>query len=339
MTERLSRDLVSVYRRKSVPHPGNYLLRVREAIETYEREGEPERPRSSTGRPGGLVYLYDLPTIIVPDLHARMDFFLHVMFFRPDNGPPVIERLADGSLQVVCVGDGFHAEARAADRWKRAYHEYLGNYERHRAMDAEMRESLGLMEMVMAVKTAIPKTFHFLKGNHENIANENGEGNYSFGKFAYEGDMVTRYVLQFLGREFLETYYRFEKELPVLAVGADFLVTHAEPRTFYPREMVIDYYEYPEVIYGLTWTANDAADEGSVETMLRYYLADRYTPESRIFGGHRPVPGLYHLRAGGKYVQIHNPDKFIVARMNGTGIDVDRDVLEIPYDNSIVTGR
>ena len=40
--------------------------------------------------------------------------------------------------------------------------------------------------------------------------------------------------------------------------------------------------------------------------MLEHYLTD---PETGIyFGGHRPVSNRYLLRAGKKYIQIHNPE-------------------------------
>lgn len=77
--------------------------------------------------------------------------------------------------------------------------------------------------------------------------------------------MVTLYIKKFYGKEFLSQYYAFEKKLPVLAAGKNFLVSHAEPESFYPEYMVINYHSYPEVIYGLTWTANEAAEEGSVK--------------------------------------------------------------------------
>jgi hypothetical protein len=330
--------LRGIYHRTGRPDSNDYSEVINKAIDAFLAEGEPVRPRASDGRPGGLIQLSDVQTIIVPDLHARMDFFIHVMNFETNDGKRVFQGLADGTVQVVCVGDGFHAEGRAVERWRNALDEYLGDYRKHRNMDQEMRESMGLMEMVMRVKTAYPDTFYFLKGNHENIANENGEGNYPFGKFAYEGEMVTGYVTKFFGDEFLDLYYRFEKQLPVMAVGKGFMVTHAEPKSFYPREMVINYYDYPEVIYGLTWTANDAAEEGSVETTLRYYLGDGYSENSHLFGGHRPVPRRYLLRAGGKYVQIHNPDKFIVAYIAEGDIEIDRDVIEIPYNKKLMEG-
>ncbi len=335
----LEERLFKIFYRKKIPERENLLIKIREVSKVLNSEDSNYRPQSSENRPGGLVLLRDLPTIVVPDLHARMDFFLHIMFFNLQTEKTVLRELADENIQVVCVGDGFHSESRAINRWQKAAKEYMNSYKDHRNMDEEMRESFGLMEMVMEVKTSFPHLFHFLKGNHENIANEYGDGNYPFRKFVYEGEMVTLYIKKFYGKEFLSQYYAFEKKLPVLAAGKNFLVSHAEPESFYPEYMVINYHSYPEVIYGLTWTANEAAEEGSVKKMLRAYLGSRYNEKSLIFGGHRPVTDLYNLRAEEQYVQIHNPNKYIIAWLKGGNIDLERDVLEIPPNKKIIHGQ
>jgi hypothetical protein len=197
-------------------------------------------------------------------------------------------------------------------------------------MDEEMAESLGVMEMVMEVKSAFPRVFHFLKGNHENVANEQGNGNYPFRKYAYEGPMVAEYVRKFYGEEFFETYYDFEKNLPLFGIGRNFLISHAEPSEFFDRESILEYRNRPDVVEGLTWTANDEADDDSVSSMIEYYLEEEVWDEAYYFGGHRPVNGRFAQRAEGKYVQIHNPDRFIVALLHpDQSIELERDVREV----------
>ncbi len=333
--EELKRRLRAIFEREAPPQAEDYREILDKVNGVLDEEDTTYRPRSSTGRPGGLVYLRaDLPAVIVPDLHARMDFLLHVLQFRYDGSRTVMQGLASGKLQVLCVGDGFHAEGRAADRWKAAFVEFRAGYKEHRHMDEEMRESLGLMEMVMETKTRYPALFHFLKGNHENITNEEGEGNYPFGKFAYEGEMVTAYITKFYGEEFLQSYSRFEKRLPLLAVGRNFLVSHAEPRTYYSREMIIDCYMNPEVIYDLTWTADDEAEEGSVQRMLDSYLDNAWRDGAYYFGGHRTIKNLYNLRANARYVQFHNPQKHIIAFLGqDRAIDIENDILELTKED------
>lgn len=325
----LKKRLDSILQREMVPGGEVYLQKVLDVTEVLAQEDELIRPKDIQRHPGGLIRLMNIPTIIVPDLHARMDFFLHIMDFKLHGEKTVAEELSDRTLQVLCVGDGFHAEGRGALRWRSAFQEYLGSYRKRENMDEEMRESLGLMEMVMEAKIMFPDVFHFLKGNHENITNEDGEGNYPFGKFAYEGEMVAEYVRKFYGEEFIGSYSVFEKNLPLLAVGSHFLVSHAEPVKYFPEEKVINYRANPDVIYGLTWTADDQAEEGSVEQMLSSYLPDNLEG-TFYFGGHRTIMGLYNLRADGRYIQIHNPEREPIAVTRpGCLFNPDTDILEL----------
>ena len=296
-----------------------------------DNEGEQLRPRDREGRPGGLLYLEpEIPTIVVPDLHARMELVLSVLAYRHGEGELALDGLAAGRMQILCLGDGFHAEGRAAARWQAALEEFKGGYRKHSHMDAEMRESLGVMQMVMVLKRHFPNHFHFLKGNHENIANEQGEGNYPFLKFANEGLMVRIYMEHFYGEEILKVYAEFEKSFPLLAVGGNFLASHAEPAWIIPKQEVIEYRRTPQVVYGLTWTDNEEAEPGSVQQMLEHYLGAEAAATAFHFGGHRPVRGGYNLRSDGRYVQIHDPDRYVVAALPaGQQIDLDRDIREL----------
>lgn len=327
--EDLKQTLVRIFERGTIPEREHYIDLLDKVQYVLLNEDEGVRPRDDDGLPGGLIILRDdLPTVIVPDLHARKDFFLSLMLWEPGTEGSVVSMLEQNRVQVVCVGDGFHAEGRAIERWRCGYEEFSRKYHQHCCMDDEMSESLGVMEMVMETKSVCRDGFHFLKGNHENIANEEGGGNHPFRKYAHEGLMVHDYIVRFYGTDFLESFYRFEKELPLLAVGKNFVVSHAEPARFFSRNDIIGYRKRPEVVEGLTWTANDGAEEGSVQDMLSYFFGEA-ADTAYYFGGHRPVHGLYNLRAGGKYVQIHNPDSFTVALIDGD-IDIDRDIVTIP---------
>jgi hypothetical protein len=321
--------LKEIYKRPDIPEKNAYLKLVEKATSVLHSEPSEYRPAGSNGLAGGLVYLKkDVPTIIVPDIHARMEFILNILFFKPDNNASVIERLYKGTIQIVCLGDGFHAEARAAKRWKDAYEEFTGGYKHHKHMDSEMRESLGLMEMIMELKTAFPPIFHFLKGNHENITNERGEGNYPFYKFSNEGLMVQQYVQRFYGEDFLNKYSSFEKAFPLLTVGKNFIISHAEPVSFFDKSTVIEYRKNPDVIYGLTWTANDSAEDGSVEKMIKYYLPETEYNKAYYFGGHRPVRGKYNRRADGHYIQLHNPAQYSIAYIKvDCDINLEEDII------------
>ncbi len=325
-TDELRCVLQNLHERSSLPEPDVLAEILDAALSTLSDENPAIRPRDHLGRPGGLLLLNpDITTVLVPDLHARTGYIAGLMDM-VINGESVLDSLSAGRLQVLCVGDGFHSEARAARRWKAAWREYQTGFRVHRAMDEEMREGLALMAMVMLLKISVPDRFHFLKGNHENVANVEENGNRPFGKYAMEGQMVRDWFLMFLGSDMLDRWAQFENNLPLLAVGDRFLVSHAEPRRSYSREEMIEYRGNDELIFDFTWTGNDESEEGSVAEMLDIYLGPD-APGALYFGGHRPVKKLYHTRAGGRYVQIHNPDREVVAILeSGRYPDPQRDI-------------
>jgi hypothetical protein len=325
----LRETLSEIRLRGGLPERGAYQNLLECAITVLEHEDAAVRPPDSTLLPGGLLRLKTgIPTLVIPDLHARTDFFMHVMDWRVSESSTVLEALERDELQILCLGDGFHSEKRGQLRWLDAFREYSHGYRKHKQMDREMGESFALMEMVMQCKRAFRQNFHFLKGNHENILNEEGHGNHPFRKYSYEGEMVREFVLKFYGSEFLEVYALFEKSLPLFAVGGNFLASHSEPLSFFSEDDLIETRSRPDVILGLTWTDNDASGEGTVAAMLDHYLPG--VEDTVYFGGHRPVPGLYRYRALNRYIQIHNPDKEIIALVeSGRRFDADTDIREI----------
>jgi hypothetical protein len=327
----LAEKLREYYRSSEPPEREAYLETLRDVLEILGTEPETVRPADPEGRPGGLVSLdRGLPTIVVPDIHARMDFLLSVLAWEAEAGRKTIDLLAEGRLQIVCVGDGVHSEGRGARRWRAALDEFQEEYRVHESMDAEMRESLGVMGMVMELKRSFPGRFHFLKGNHENITNERGSGNFPFRKFALEGVMTLDYMERFYGEEVVMAYALFEKALPLLAVGRGFLISHAEPGSFYDRPSIVAYRQHPDVVSGLTWTDNDEAERGSVQRMLDCYLGEEEGSHGWYFTGHRPVSGHFRLRAGGRLVQIHDPERFMIAHLPAAAeIDPRKNVFTI----------
>ena len=312
------------------------------ALAVLYNEKSPTRPLDIEERPGGLVYLRpDLPTVIVPDIHARVDLVLSVLSLSllPWGVPgALIDALSDESAQLLFLGDYVHAEARAARRWLIAFEEFQDDYSRHSAIDQEMAESLAVVRLIALLKSRFPPLVHCLKGNHENIANEHRDGNIPFGKFAYEGAMVAEYMRRFYPSVF-DLLYDFEKALPLVAVGPGFTAGHAEPARFFGKEEIINHRRDPEVVAGLTWTANDAAASGSVAEMLTALLPERAAHTALYFGGHRPIKGLYNLRAEGRYVQLHNPDRFVAAVIpTERSFELDGDIIEVPQSRAVVDG-
>lgn len=330
----LTREIESRIDRKAPPPAAELAEDMAAACEVLEGEAPERRPRDDADRSGGVIRLLpDIPTVVLPDIHARIDLLVKAMITSfPEHGieDPLLMAIDAGRAQLVMVGDYVHGEARVRDRWAAAYGEFLDGYRRREAMDAEMYESLTSLQIVSLLKRAYPEHVHGLKGNHENIANEEGNGNHAFGKFANEGAIVADYMDRFYAGEAFDGVYRFEHDLPLLAVGESFVVTHAEPLEFFTFDEIRTYRDRPEVVEGLTWTDNGAAAPGSVAETVAHMLPEVPSQDAIHLGGHRPVSGLYALRAEGQYVQFHNPGRLIAALPPRTrSFDPESDIVEL----------
>ena len=305
---------------------------VARALDTLDAESPDVRPLDGQSRPGGLVRLpRGLPAVIVPDIHARPRFVKAAMdmaFSGPAGGVTALDALSAGDLCVVFLGDAFHSERRGFERWVDAYREYLAGTVASGAMEAEMTEGLAAMTMALELKIAFPDRVHFLKGNHENVLNEEGRGNHPFGKFVEEGLLTRAWFQDRYGEETLELYAALERSLPVCLTGDRFMASHAEPARPYSVREVVESRSSPEVVEGLTWTGNDQSMEGSVESMLRAFLPG--VAGARYFAGHRAVVGGFALRAGGLFVQLHDPDAYRVACVPADrDFDASRDIRSL----------
>lgn len=304
--------------------------RLEAVVHVLTTEPREWRPEDSEGRPGGIVLLRpDIPALIVPDLHGRSDYLPDLLRF-PFNDQTVYERLRTGSIQIVCVGDGMHSERRGKERWLTAFQEYKNSFEDCPAMTREMTENFQTMSMVMKLKTAFPKSFHFLKGNHENILDEEGNGNHPFAKFVAEGPMTAYYVRKFYGETFLRHYDRFEKNLPLLARGGSFVITHAQPKSAYPINDIINFRNRPEITEGLTWTRQDKADPAAIPAMLKELVGDS-NAEKRWFCGHTSLKNRFRYRPEISLVEIHNPNlRTIVIVDPHQTFDPEKHILDLP---------
>jgi hypothetical protein len=317
---------------RKLPARRELATAVEAATAVLEAEDSRLRPRDSSGRPGGLLLLPELPTVLVPDLHARPAFLASVFGWRPPGMKGSLASLLEsGEASLVCLGDLFHSEAGGArDRWMRAFREYSSAWASRSVMDEEMARALAVARIVLEAKSAFPGHFHCLKGNHDNITDEEGRGDHSFYKFAAEGEMVASWFRATYGTRLQGLYREFELGLPILALGKRFAASHAEPAFTLTREDVVEYRTRPDVVEALIWTPNDEAMPGSVARSLNALFGDGGAEGVLWFAGHRPVAGGYGLRAGGRFVQFHEPGSRRVAFLEpGRDPDPDRDIVDL----------
>ena len=80
--ENVESRLIEIYKRKSLPSAQYYLTVLEKVIPILKNENLNIRPYSDSGLPGGLISLkHNVPTVIIPDIHARVDFLLSVLLF------------------------------------------------------------------------------------------------------------------------------------------------------------------------------------------------------------------------------------------------------------------
>ncbi|MBP5158218.1 MAG: hypothetical protein ILP18_10155 [Treponema sp.] len=359
---------------------------LNDVLAVLRNEAPSYRPLARNGEVGGLLDFTKkrLPVVVVPDLHARPEFLERLLSWK--NGE-LLNALNEGRCIAVCVGDGVHSErygdvVRAErmndpdeewkddyDRWKESYDAWFewksGSLntedwvkgERGDSMREEMRLCLATVMAVMELKIAFPEHFHFLKGNHENILNMEGEGDHAFRKFAMEGEMVKDFMQELYDDEdngdednvnaVLKLMRDYETSLPIVAAFDHFCVSHAEPeRVFrrdepeqpargFGRDEIINYHDEAlrdDVVLAFTWTPNEVAEEGSVASIFAELTGGQ--PEKALwFGGHRPVEGKYALWQDGQYVQIHNPNEMNVAYVSARRpFDVTKDIHSLGGD-------
>lgn len=286
-----------------------------EVSSLLEKEPSEYRPLDDKGEAGSLIELKkELPVIIVPDIHGRPDFIKNILEYKLSDevgfssSMTVRKALEKQKVYVVCVGDAIHSEL-TKERWKKIHEECeKGNFTSDLMME-EMEGNIHALSMIMRLKLEFPENFHFIKGNHENILNMTGEGDYSFIKYADEGEDCRNFIESYYGEDILYLIHYYEKLLPLVVCSqeANCVVSHAEPANFYLKGEIINGHRYPEVVAGLTWTKNNQVTEKTALFLMKNLLKPEMAEQGFYFAGHRPVENKYALRQGGRFVQLHNP--------------------------------
>jgi len=256
---------------------------------------------------GGIARLDQrLRTLVVPDLHARRDYLVRVLGSRDvKTGARYLDLVRRGELQVVLLGDGMHAEGRAAGRWAQADRRPNG-----RAMRREAAESLGTMKLVMELKAAHPAHFHYLKGNHDNILDERRHGNWPVSKYAErhgEGALLKQLIRRRFGDGFLERYHEFERRLPLVAVGSGFALAHSGPGQVVPRRAIQR--RQARAVESFTWT-DLTHDPRRQDRLARQQLRELGVPDGFFLAGHRPTR---RVRQQGSFFQLNNERQMFFA--------------------------
>ena len=313
------------------------------ASSILENELTPYRPADTKGKPGSLLELNDLPALIIPDLHARPAFISDILNYKLPfsfcgtddfvfDKITVEQALEEKLINVICVGDAIHTEL-TSDRWACIESEFDKGNHQGTFMAAEMLACLSTLCSVMTLKCMHYENFHFLKGNHENILNETSGGDYAFCKYADEGEMVKTFISEYYGDDVLYLISCWEKALPLVAYGSNYVVSHAEPEAAYTRQQLIDARYDEDVVSGLIWTKNEQVKENTAEKIINNLLESNKAATAFYFAGHRPVYSTYALRQNGRFIQIHNPRCENIALVSNKKIfNPDTDIVGVRHE-------
>jgi predicted phosphodiesterase len=230
----------------------------------------------------GIIRLKpDIDVFVIPDLHGRRKLLMAALMHQDKDGETIIEKLARGKVQVVVLGDLMHTEEE--NRWKEIENEYRQQRFKGQTprMDIEMTDSLGTAAMAMLLKTRFPENFHWIKGNHDNLANSSEKGNQPFAKYSDSGEglLVKEWIEVKIGKDFLNRYAEWENRLPVFAIARNFVASHSEPDRAY-TEKEIDKRE-DRLVEGLTWTRNEGA---YTKEVLKNIFGDKWEEKYYIVG-------------------------------------------------------
>lgn len=251
---------------------------------------------------GGLVQLPgDVPTLILPDLHAQRDY-LTTALSQKIEGKRAFELLQKGKLNVLCLGDVMHSEQRQQRRWLQAEQDYLEGRQ-SLALEAEITESLGLMVMLFELKASYPGHFFLVRGNHEDMDPE-----HPYAKFTRVGEsnLVKAWVHRNWGEKFLGQWANLERNLPLMASGATFVGSHAPPEREVTAEEVRK--RTAAAFRALCWSDNTLWKPGSPEETAFLANCRRFEISAARpwVAGHRKVTeGLFRSQLGGKIIQIN----------------------------------
>lgn len=318
------------------PEEFEYMDFLDKSINSLENESESYRQKNLKNFPGGLLDFsdYQKPVIVVPDIHARAEFLTDLLDFNLKNHLgkeiSVLEALNQNEIKIICVGDGVHSESRGLERWKNAWQDYQNGLYDGKSMREEMKENISTMMIVMSLKNIFTSDFHFLKGNHENVLNENFDGNFSFRKFVMEGEMCFKFFQEVYGDAVLHLISVWEKSLPVFALFKNFCISHAEPLEVYNRKQIVNCFQNPNVIEGLTWTPNDAVKKNTCWETFKNLNPNAEKRNFFYLGGHRPVKEKYNLRQNGTYIQFHNTNQENIAFcIPGKNLNLESDIFSV----------
>jgi hypothetical protein len=297
------------------------------ALDLLERvialmEREPYRLQTRDGRPGGLLRLPGRPApIFVGDLHACIDNLLVVL-----TQNAFLESLLDGSGALIIIGDAVHPDEPGHED--------------------EMDNSMLLMDLIFRLKLRFPERVFYLRGNHDDFADDISKGGVP------QGLLWEKALHDQRGARYRDAMQRLYGVLPYVAVSPQYVCCHAGPPTMkVSRTDLIHVRDKPKLEHQLTHlrlrkpnspTGYGAAD---VHRLCRRLGVPSDTP---LVVGHTPLSPADTVWPNAGGIANHhvlfgaNPQKVGVITRTGNGLlplTYPTEPLLPVYNRLIRTGR
>jgi hypothetical protein len=241
-------------------------------------------------------------TVIVPDVHGRLDFVIEVFYRYP------IE-----DWDIVFSGDILHTETDG-HRWKAITDEFVKTRCFGQDMLDELEASHGSHLIIDGMRKNNPDSVFVVRGNHDDVA-ERLVG--SYGKFSHLGEssLYAAGLKHFFRAEY-QAYLQYEKTIPYIYIGNGFIVSHTVPQRAYTLDQVIC--DNSKVHQDFTWTDN-REQRGPWTGVFTKNLETLGEGQAKFwFIGHRPVEPNHVLRIqmNKRLVQNNNPKKWVVVEFD-----------------------
>lgn len=187
-----------------------------------QMKSETWQPLSEEGDVGAVLELpNDVQPIIVGDLHGNLDNLLKIL-----TALGVLAALEKEESCLLILGDMLHPRE--------------GDLE-------DMSSSLLLLDVLLALKTKLPRSIFFLRGNHESFSSDVSK------QGVLQGVLLEEQVLEKRGAAYRDELLRFFDLLPLIGKSTDFIACHAAPtRTRVTYDTLVNLRRFPGHIYEIT---------------------------------------------------------------------------------------
>lgn len=249
------------------------------------------------------------PTVVVPDIHARLAFV-----------EKVFELYSPKEWDIVFTGDILHSETDGG-KWRFlekcflslppvGQREYLTKY-----FSEELNASLDSLDMICAHLNEAPDSVFLLRGNHDDVscklAGDYGKHcNIIMESALFKAAFEVVYPVKY------NEYLRYEKRIPYVYLGANFIASHTIPGEEVSVKKVK--FNHEDTHWNFSWTDNTGRRCSGLD-FVKENMNNLHGPDCLFwFIGHRPVyEGLVRTQVGGRLIQNNHPEKWVVLEVIG----------------------